>query len=100
MSGLRDIQRRTNGLTDVRTDGQGRLPWTPSGKPGVQNEQVYDLCSANQKGNDKDLLFIVEGTFCKLCRSIPYDIPSLYILFKRTYFIMLSYLATIWLLGI
>ena len=28
---------KINGLADGLTDGQGRLPWTPSGKPGVQN---------------------------------------------------------------
>ena len=36
MSDLRDILRQTNRRTNVLTDGQGRLPWTPSGEPGVQ----------------------------------------------------------------
>jgi len=35
MSGLWDIQRRTD--HGPRTNGQGLLPWTPSGKSGVQN---------------------------------------------------------------
>ena len=30
-------ERSLDGQTDERTDGQGRLLWTPSGKPGVQN---------------------------------------------------------------
>ena len=37
--GLTDRQTdgRTDGRTDGQTDGQGRLLWTPTGKPGVQN---------------------------------------------------------------
>ena len=27
--------------TDYRTDGQGRLLWTPPGKPGIQNFYVF-----------------------------------------------------------
>ena len=39
MSGLRDIQRRT----DRRTDGQGGLLWTLTGKPGAQKIFYYIL---------------------------------------------------------
>ena len=40
MNGLLDIYGWTtdHGPTDGRTNGQGRLLRTPSGKPGVQND--------------------------------------------------------------
>ena len=35
---------RTDELTDRRTNGQGGLLWTPSGKPGVQNDKNSLIC--------------------------------------------------------
>ena len=42
--------------TDQRTDGQGRLLRTPSGKPGVQNEPYnhYDI-----KGVASEVYFLI-----------------------------------------
>ena len=31
---------------DGLTDGQGRLPWTPSGKPGIQNKYLSSLIAS------------------------------------------------------
>ena len=31
---------KTDGRTNGRTDWQGRLPWTPLGKPRVQNQEI------------------------------------------------------------
>ena len=41
MNGLWDIQRQTG--HGPQTDGQGRLLRTPSGEPGVQNDQKLFL---------------------------------------------------------
>ena len=43
MKGLWDIQRRTEGRSNGRPGGQGRLLRTPSGKPGVQNVRLYQF---------------------------------------------------------
>ena len=42
---LRSLEIFKDGLTDQRTDGQGRLLRTPSGTPGVLNKITYLLCT-------------------------------------------------------
>ena len=45
MQKIRKNQRAVSKIfKDGLTEGQGRLPWTPSGKPGVQ----YEILKVNQ----------------------------------------------------
>ena len=70
MSGLLRYLK-TDGRTDRRTDRQGRLLWTPRGKPGVQNQlpnfslQSYQLQLVTQKG-----IFSLNARNIRRCQKI------------------------------
>ena len=58
---LQYIQRQTDGPTDKPTDKQGRLLWTPTGKPRVQNH----ITATARDWVEEIVTYILRGDFMK-----------------------------------